>query len=52
MLKKILKLKKDLEVQIIILLKKQVASLELIDQAIKEIETLRKNVIKDKGSNG
>ena len=50
--KKNIKMKKNLENQIIILKKEKVASLELIDQALKEIKLLRKNVIKDKGNNG
>ena len=47
-----IKIKKDLENEIIILKKEKVASLELIDQALQEIKLLRKNVIKDKGNNG
>ena len=47
-----IKMKEDLEVETIILKKEKVASLELIDQALREIKLLRKNVIKDKGSNG
>ena len=47
-----IKIKKDLESEIIILKKEKVASLELIDQALQEIELLRKNVTKDKGNNG
>ena len=47
-----IKIKKDLEAQIIILKKEKVASLELIDQALQEIKLLRMNVIKDKGKNG
>ena len=47
-----IKIKKNLENEIIILKKERVASLELIDQALQEIKLLRKNVIKDKGSNG
>ena len=47
-----IKIKKDLEVEIIILKKEKVASLELIDQALQEIKLLRKNVTKDKGNNG
>ena len=47
-----IKIKKDLENEIIILKKEKVASLELIDQALQEIKLLRKNVIKDKENNG
>ena len=47
-----IKIKKSLEERIVILKKEKVASLELIDQALQEIKLLRKNVIKDKGSNG
>ena len=47
-----IKIKKDLEAQIIILKKEKIASLELIDQALQEIKLLRMNVIKDKGKNG
>ena len=47
-----IKIKKDLENQIIILKKERVASLELIDQALQEIKLLRKNVIKGKDGNG
>jgi len=47
-----IKIKNDLENQIIMLKKEKVASLELIDQALQEIKLLRKNVIKDKGNNG
>ena len=47
-----IKIKKDLENEIIILKKEKVASLELIDQALQEIKLLRKNVTKDKGDNG
>ena len=47
-----IKIKKDLESEIIILKKEKVASLELIDQALQEIKLLRKNVTKDKGNNG
>ena len=47
-----IKIKKDLENEIIILKKEKVASLELIDQALQEIKLLRKNVSKDKGKNG
>ena len=47
-----IKIKKDLESEIIILKKEKVGSLELIDQALQEIELLRKNVTKDKGNNG
>jgi hypothetical protein len=47
-----IKIKKDLENQIIMLKKEKVASLELIDQALQEIKLLRKNVVKDKGNNG
>jgi len=47
-----IKMKKDLENKIIILKKEKVASLELIDQALEEINLLRKNVIKDKGKDG
>jgi hypothetical protein len=47
-----IKIKKDLENEIIILKKEKVASLELIDQALQEIKLLRKNVTKDKGNNG
>ena len=47
-----IKIKKDLENEIIILKKEKVASLELIDQALQEIKILRKNVTKDKGNNG
>ena len=47
-----IKIKKDLENEIIILKKEKVASLELIDQALQEIKLLRRNVTKDKGNNG
>lgn len=47
-----IKIKKDLENEIIILKKEKVASLELIDQALQEIKLLRNNVTKDKGNNG
>ena len=47
-----IKIKKNLEEKIVILKKEKIASLELIDQALEEIKLLRKNVIKDKGSNG
>tara|TARA_A100001015_G_scaffold33923_1_gene37580 strand:+ start:271 stop:507 length:237 start_codon:yes stop_codon:yes gene_type:complete len=47
-----IKIKKDLENEIIILKKEKVASLELIAQALQEIKLLRKNVTKDKGNNG
>ena len=46
--KKDIKLKKSLEDKIIELKKEKVSSLELIDQALKEIEILRTNVIKEK----
>ena len=47
-----IKIKKNLENELIILKKEKVASLELIDQALQEIKLLRKNVTKDKGNNG
>ena len=47
-----IKIRKDLENEIMILKKEKVASLELIDQALQEIKLLRKNVTKDKGNNG
>ena len=47
-----IKLKKNLENEIISLKKERVASLELIDQALQEIKLLRNNVTKDKGNNG
>ena len=47
-----IKIKKDLENEIITLKKEKVASLELLDQALQEIKLLRKNVTKDKGNNG
>ena len=47
-----IKIKKNLENEIINLKKEKVASLELIDQALQEIKLLRKNVTKDKGNNG
>ena len=47
-----IKIKKNLENEIIILKKEKVASLELVDQALQEIKLLRKNVTKDKGNNG
>ena len=47
-----IKIKKDLENEIITLKKEKVASLELIDQALQEIKSLRKNVTKDKDNNG
>ena len=47
-----IKIIKNLENEIIILKKEKVASLELIDQALQEIQLLRKNVTKDKGNNG
>ena len=49
---KSIEIKKDLESEIIVLKKEKVASLELIDQALQEIQFLRKNVTKDKDSNG
>ena len=47
-----IKIKKNLENEIINLKKEKVASLELIDQALQEIKLLRKNVTKDKDNNG
>ena len=47
-----IKIKKNLENEIIILKKEKIASLELIDQALQEIKLLRKNVTKDKDNNG
>ena len=47
-----IKIKKNLENEIIILKKQKVASLELIDQALQEIKLLRKNDTKDKCNNG
>ena len=47
-----IKIKKDLENQIVILKKEKVASLELIDQALHEIKLLRENVIKGKDGSG
>ena len=47
-----IKIKKNLENEIILLKKERVASLELIDQALQEIKLLRKNVIKGKDNNG
>ena len=47
-----IKIIKNLENEIIILKKEKVASLELIDQALQEIQLLRNNVTKDKGNNG
>ena len=47
-----IKIKKNLENEIIILKKERVASLELIDQALQEIKLLRENVTKDKDNNG
>ena len=47
-----IKIKKNLENEIILLKKERVASLELIDQALQEIKLLRKNVNKDKGNDG
>ena len=47
-----IKIKKNLENEIIILKKERVASLELIDQALQEIKLLRDNVNKDKDNNG
>ena len=47
-----IKIKKDLENEIIILKKEKVASLELIDQALQEIKLLRENATKGKDSNG
>ena len=47
-----IKIKKNLENKIIILKKERVASLELIDQALQEIKSLRENVIKEKDNNG
>ena len=47
-----IKIKKDLENEIILLKKEKVASKELIDQALQEIKLLRKNTTKDKGKNG
>ena len=47
-----IKIKKNLENEIINLKKEKVASLELIDQALQEIKLLRKNDTKDKGNNG
>ena len=47
-----IKIKKNLENEIITLKKERVASLELIDQALQEIKLLRDNVTKDKDNNG
>ena len=47
-----IKIKKNLENEIVVLKKEKVASLELIDQALQEIKLLRKNDTKDKGNNG
>ena len=47
-----IKIKKNLEDEIIILKKEKIGSLELIDQALQEIKLLRKNDTKDKGNNG
>ena len=47
-----MRMKKELENEIIISKKEKIASLELIDQALQEIKLLRKNVIKDSGNNG
>ena len=47
-----IKIKKELENEIITLKKEKFASLELIDQALQEIKLLRENVTKDKGKNG
>ena len=47
-----IKIKKDLENEIIILKKEKIASLELIDQALQEIKLLRENATKGKDSNG
>ena len=47
-----IKMRKDLEDEIIIFKKEKIASLELISQALQEIKFLRKNVIKDKDNNG
>ena len=47
-----IKIKKNLENEIIILKKERVASLELIDQALQEIKLLRDNVTKDKDNYG
>ena len=47
-----IKIKKELENEIITLKKEKFASLELIDQALQEIKLLRENVTKDKGNNG
>ena len=47
-----IKIKKNLENEIITLKIERVASLELIDQALQEIKLLRKNVIKGKDNNG
>ena len=47
-----IKIIKNLENEIIILKKEKIASLELIDQALQEISSLRNNVSKNKGNNG
>ncbi len=47
-----IKIRKNLEERIVILKKEKIASLELVDQALQEINLLRNNVIKDKGNNG
>lgn len=47
-----IKLKKDMEDEIIQLKKEKIASLELIHQALEEIKLLRNNVTKDKENNG
>ena len=46
------KIKSNLELEIIELKKEKNVSEELIDQAIKEIDNLRKNVVKKESSNG
>ena len=50
--KKKINIKKSLENEIIKLKRDRASSLELIDQALKEIEILRSNVIKEKTSDG
>ena len=47
-----IKIKKNLDNEIVILKKEKIASLELIDQALQEIKLLRKIATKDKGNNG
>ena len=50
--KKNIELKKNLEETITKLKKEKTTSIELIDQALEEINLLRKNVVKNEGNDG